>query len=95
MDIQFDQIFTRPSTSVPWFHETWDPAHPLYVKTTYIDTGLVVVDKALSVDELTLSIVYSFLDVDAYNLWSNDQHMIDMGALKVAYNTANNITQVK
>jgi hypothetical protein len=93
MDIHFEQVFVRPDTNVPWFHETFTPSHITYVKDTYIDTGLVSVDKTLSVDELTLTIVYGFLDSNAYDTWTNDPTMQASAAQKVAYNVANGISQ--
>lgn len=91
----FTQIFIRPNTETPWFHETWDASHPLYVKTTYLDTNLMTINRSESPDGLELTIEYIFNTPAAEAAWFADEHLSSMSTMKMIHNESNAITQVQ
>jgi hypothetical protein len=47
-----------------------------YIKTTYIDTGLVV-DHGITVDDKTLSYWFVFKDASAIDTWMDDPELLN------------------
>ena len=92
---QLVQAFIRESVDVPWFHDTWDPEHPTYVRDEYITPGLVSIDRDESEDKLMVIISYEFHSIEAVEKWHNDSYLKIMGARKAAHNLEHNITQVQ
>lgn len=91
MSVEFSQIFVRPDTNTPWFHETFTPEHIEYVNTTYRDTGKRVGRFEVSEDGLMLTQFHSFTTPEAYAEFSSDPYLVGMLAQRNAYNEANNI----
>ncbi len=94
MSIEAIQIFIRPNTETPWFHETWPAGHMEYIQTTYKDTGKYAGRRELSDDELMLTVVHTFTDEDTQFEFMTDAYLAGMVANRDAYNTSNNITQL-
>jgi len=92
---EFTQYFTRPSTNVQWFYETWPvdyPNHAEWFRTKYMDTGLMTVER-LFPTELIMTITYVFNTLEAYELWTADTQLDQMAISKTAHNIANNIIE--
>lgn len=91
MSVEFSQIFVRPDTNTPWFHETFTPEHIEYVNTTYRVTGKWVGTITVSSDGLMLTQAHSFSTPEAYAEFSSDPYLVGMLANRTAYNEEHNI----
>jgi hypothetical protein len=94
MSIEAIQIFTRPTTETPWFHDTWSAGHMEYIQTTYKGTGKYAGSKEISSDGLMLTVTHTFTDETAQFEFMTDEYLIDMVSKRDAHNISNNITQL-
>jgi hypothetical protein len=94
MLIELTQIFVRPNTETPWFHDTWSAGHMEYIQTTYKDTGKYAGSRELSDDELMLTVVHIFTDENAQFEFITDEYLIDMLCKRDAHNASNNINRL-
>jgi hypothetical protein len=84
-------VFTRPSTTIPWFQETFTQEHRDYMANNYFNVGKAETSWTVSEDELTLTMILTINDMEA---WSQDLVLIEKISLRDQYNESNGIVLV-
>ena len=90
------RVFTRPSISVPWYHETPEAASASttfnnHLKFAYYDTGKLI-DRIFSAAPLTYTVTIEWDSVESVNEHYSDPVTLEHFARRDAYNAANGIT---
>jgi hypothetical protein len=91
MEIQFFQVFVRPSVDIPWYQETLSEEHKQYMTDAYTTTGKRVGSVEISEDGTMMTISHQFKDMAALQQFSTDPIIMEMKENRDVYNTEHNI----